>query len=508
VGDSNHDRPHIRSLHQSNIQLTTQSESASDTADETREQRSDRPVTQLTATQCGAANSSQHPTTATNDALLKKRDRVAERLQYLLDDIVALEGGEYLTDTNWSDGRVARDGSQQLNHSKLLSDIDSDALFDSENVIHTDAYEPDHKRYETTYAGPDAWLKDVVDINLPAEIPHDGASFSNIKNKSDELRFGYAIGTILRSLTPESEDNEAAIDVLWGLMLGFLGDDSSGHSDEIPAFDTILSELSTRNQRRKERLPSNSDIEAILTRMKGKDEKSQAISDGIRDAGIWPTLTVVHEVKSHGFHTDKPEWIRTDATNTTEALIEETPLEEIQTLAEYVVRDIDTICDNGRLGVDALIEPLLGLWEPPSDAADETSSADTADRDDGEQLDGLDEPQDPHQTAPENSTQDIADFAQSQITACLNQLTSDGDDLRTEAPLVSKQPNTGRGDTWQLTAYGKVICAAADWNDSDDAPNANINWLYDYAIAPHRLQLYQRAAITNALVRLSIADTR
>jgi hypothetical protein len=459
--------------------------------------------------QCATANDLQRPTTATNDELLKKRDRLAERLQFLLDDIIALADGEYLTDTNWADGRVAREGGQQINRHKMLLDMDSGAPFNSDTAIDTAEYEPDHERYDTPYAGPDAWWADILDIDLPRETEHDGPPLEQRERRSDEVSFGYAIGTILRSLMPESENSETATDIFWGLSLGLLGDGSAGQPGAIPAFEDVLSELSTRHRRRKERSISNSDLETILTRMRGNDEKTQAVKNGIRDADVWPTAPVVQEVKTHGFRTDKPEWIRTDATKITEALIEETPLAEVQTLSECVVKDLSAVREHGLQGVESLIDPLLELWRPPSDSAGSDASAGGDETGADAQSDDSNGSRSPYQTAPERFTDQIGDFERSQATACLNRLNDNDTESETEAKLVWKETGNARGAKWQLTPYGQVICAAATQADSeDDIEYVNVSWIYAYAVAPHHLQLYQRAAITNTLIRLNIADTR
>ncbi|MFB6188221.1 MAG: hypothetical protein ABEI86_15340, partial [Halobacteriaceae archaeon] len=169
--------------------------------------------------------------TPTNNGVLEKRDQLPDRLQQLINDIVALSAGPYFTPEEWNSGHVDRQETREdwsVRNDRLKSSDDPENV-DIKNI---DPVETDH--YETPYNSPTDFWEDFCNITAYSRKLRDDVFFHGEYALSKETQLGFELGNLLWMLKPEkNKQDPPGIDLIWGFILSFIGNSHSDVGEEI-----------------------------------------------------------------------------------------------------------------------------------------------------------------------------------------------------------------------------------------------------------------------------------
>ncbi|MFB6187679.1 MAG: hypothetical protein ABEI86_12545, partial [Halobacteriaceae archaeon] len=152
---------------------------------------------------------------------------------------------------------------------------------------------------------------------------------------------------------------------------------------------------------------------------------------------------------------------------------EVTPLSEVESLRDALNEDLDKINEKGAMGIESTSEVLAGIWE-----------IQTENQGDGGKMSDL----------TSSNIGEYINFEESPVSAVLNRVSDDGDyETWTSSNIVHKITNSRRGNRWELTSYGRLLCYIHFDCEEDTA------WMYHYALGPEELSMRERKMIIDAL---------
>jgi hypothetical protein len=424
-----------------------------------------------------------------NEAALKKRDRLPERLQYLIDDIAVLFERGFLTSENWETGIVDEQHRQEERSDYQTALEDAESLED----LNIETTEPDH--YQPQYNSPEDLWSDLMDVIERGDSINNKSRLPTGVDLKDEFQFGLALGNLTRMLHP----NESQSDYnkfLWGMAISFAGVDNSTREDELDQLNKSISKMQEYYQIYQEKAKQMREEEEKYAQR--QQEKKELIRDGIRDASITPYKRVFREVKYH--HPEPKDGdIRAIAKTITQNIIEATPLLEVDSLHTILIEDFRQIQQKGASGVDSADELLRALHEVRINIGEQ--DAEDSDDDDSDDANYA-------KITSENISKE-AGHEKSSVTQTLNRLSAkEGSECWTNQPLVRETSARG-GHRWELTSYGKLLwyCLSEYGADTIEEENSapkseSLAWMYKYALGPEDISLRERKLVTDALAQV------
>lgn len=409
----------------------------------------------------------------TNDAILKKRDLLAERIHHLIYDTALLGASPYMSSESWETGPVNRkDKLSEFTeiHSELQRRSGSGEDLDGEKII-TDVLSqegPDQKDreieyYNTPFASPEELWEAL--ISTPQTHLSVGDTQLSPSNQSESAKLGFEIGNAIKTIM---HDQDAQNEVVWGFILAFIGRPFNEFTDEKGELTELITKVEQMHESREQ--DANIMTEYHESEYSGELYNSVTIEE-VEDSGLNPNPIILREI---GHHTaedlDFPESHRRNVQNIIAKIREKVPLNEIDDFAHTVETDVDIISTRGTKEFDSISEALSNLWiEYDSGHGRKQSSDDLTG--------GL-------------------GVTKGAITEALHLVSKDTPraDIVTQRPLV-KKTSSERTPLWELTQYGRAVCKTKF--DYDE-----LNWLYRYAIGPEELSLNERILISRCLDEL------
>jgi len=377
-----------------------------------------------------------------------------------------------MTADGWQYGRMGPKKPQSkwalLHQKKDEIDIESLDFSDLENEPALQG-EDEGEVYETVYDSPADLWSDFVDVSPVNWHLRKDVFFHEQPARSREVMFGFEIGSLFRKLRPEHEEEVPGTDLIWGFILGFIGqsnDDVKDREEEL--LQQLILDLETRQQERQEEaelMPPPDEISAEL------QEMDELTIRGVEEAGITPHPIVVREVAFHQpTRPDDGDLHKKTATRIVRDIAELVPLREIDEIASDATHDIENLHNQNTRGIDRIESVVEFLW---AEAGSHTS----------------------------NTIGGALDKDSGSVSRFLNRVSPKDDyELLTEKPLVEEESEQSSRDGWKLTGYGKVVSYSMFENQEDT------DWIYRFAIGPEELTLQERKLAIDALDYLDFME--
>lgn len=438
---------------------------------------------------------------ARNDKVLKKRDKVPERIQHLTEDIALLYFQSLLSSEQWQYGIVPEENrtSNTSNYYELADQYDPET-----GTIDGDVDESQQNRYETPFDSPEDLWEDLIEMPRVTQHVRDDVFFHGDAVFAKETQFGFEIGNIFRLLRPddyetdfrkrwEYDDEIIGSGVMWGFILAFIGHPKTELEEErrqLSELFELFLELQDTRIEEAERMPSENEI--------ANSQHEEITKEAVEEMGFSPHPIILREVEYHCPPVDEIETKRAASKQVVKDIVEVTPLREVDRLRRSLEQDLETVKERSRPGVDSARNVLEIVWEMHSiinsDASSSEFESGTDCTDDRES-----EKQD--MKISSLSIGEKIDKVQSLVSEVLNRV-SDADDtpLWTSEAIVRKDDTAHRGTEWELTTYGTLLCDAAFERGEETA------WIYYYALGPEELSLSERKQILENLDEMGLVD--
>lgn len=407
-----------------------------------------------------------------NDNILRKRDQLPDRMQHLIDDVTLLYDSPYISTGQWKQGLVDRKGtrSDKVNLSTELEKADPDL----ENLDLDISAAPDEREieyYETPFDSPAELWAELIDIDQRSQQIRNDVFFAGNSVISDEVQFGYELGSILQMLRPADKDDPIGMDVIWGFVLAFIGQPRIDIEKERNLLNDVITEMSDRHDTRMEDADLIPDLEEI---MEQRTEGYRMTAEAIEEEGIEPHPIVVEEVLYHQTEFEDDEKLHKGNAKKMLSQIEDVvPLRLVNDLYSRLATDITTVQNETTQEIDSVRSVIEAFEVIP---ADEDSSAED------------------NFSVGSKLTADIAGSVgvrKAAVTPALNRLSGDdGTELWMTTPVVVEKDG---GREWKLTAYGALLLYLIQNHQAD--PSA----VFRFAIGPEEISLQDRKLILEVL---------
>lgn len=406
-----------------------------------------------------------------NDNILQKRDRLPERVQHLIDDVVLLSNSPYFSTERWHQGQVDRKGTrskwENFATERQKSDFDLENL-DPDSILDFDESEVEY--YETPFESPSELWAELIDIDQRSQQVRSDVFFAGHSVTSDEVQFGYELGSLLQMLRPTNEVDSIGMDLIWGFILAFIGQSRREIEKERELLDQIITEMNDRHESREKEADLILDLQEI---MEQRTEEYRMTAEAIEEMGIEPHPIVVEEVLYHQTEFGDDENLHKGNAQKTLSKIEDVvPLRVIDNLYSRLTVDIPTIQNKTTQEIESL-DRVIEAFEVAQ--SDEDSSANN------------------RLSVGSKTIGDVisnVNVRMAAMTHVLNRLSDgEGGELWTTTPIVVQKEN----GNWQLTAYGTLLLHIMKNHQGD--PSA----VYRFAIGPEEISLQDRKLILEVL---------
>lgn len=312
----------------------------------------------------------------------KRLPNLPQRIQALVDDIALLDVGGYLDSEHWSEGW--------------------------DKIVQIDSRE--RLKRQSKFIDPHPWTPNT-----------------QIK---DEVRIGYTIGQMMRSLTSLADTDINYNRLGWGFILGIFGENRSNFNRENRKVSEFIQYINKKQSEKKDRA---SDIEEIVD-----------INDIEKGFADYYTLTgksdiekkideMINSIQEYKHSTERKERKEIDYLNHIENVFDFSgeELSYAHELISQINRTIDLI-NNSQSGGLSAKEVLREIW---------TSENNQIDRD----------------TIRKN-----CNTSKKQVTELMNNFGNKPSSAKWEevASLVRVEGKTRVNKKWSLTSYGYMICYA------------------------------------------------
>lgn len=419
-----------------------------------------------------------------NEGVLKKRDRLPERIQHLIEDITLLHNTEYLAEEHWETGKV-----EQKTKRTAWADLHSQ-LRKAGNDATLEDVSPDEreiKHYESPFDGPAELWDDLLTIDQRSQQVRDDVFFHGSSVVSRETQLGYELGSMLQILRPQRDEDVPGADLIWGFILAFIGQSRESLDQERQTLDSLITVMKDNHDTRQddaERLPELEDSNAF------SDPAEEVTASAIKEAGFEPHPILVREVLHHQPVLENDRHHK-NAVKQVIANIENTvPLKRIDQLYKQIVQDIGVVESRSVPGIDSTELVIEGLMrrneqEPTDDNSDEDSEE--VEQENGETGERNSKPE--YSTINTSRIGNVISVKQNVVSEVLNHLCDgSGKERWTTEPIFEK-----KGDGWRLTPYGRIVAHILHRRQK------NPDVLYWFALGPEENTLYERKLIIEAL---------
>lgn len=456
-----------------------------------------------------------------NEGVLRKRDELPDRIQHLVEDVALLHDTVYLSRGRWESGKVEGKQTQSpwadLHHQFRSAEEEAD-------IEDLSPEEREVEHYESPFDGLSELWEELITIDQRGQHVRDDVFFHGASVISKETQFGYEIGSLLRILRPERDEEVPGADLIWGFLLAFIGQsrDSLGQEREkLDELFTVMRDNHDSRQNDADRAPDLDDPTAF------EDPAERVTAEGIKEAGFEPHRILVREVLHHQPVLEN----KTHHKNAVQQLIlkiaDTVPLRQSDQLRAQLKQDLSTLESKSVAGIESaqlvveghmthdgsdspeeeVDDGDMGEQQGESEAEDDEAGGSSEEKvDDG----GTDEKEDESEAednksealpekegnaTPEQTTKKRSAIAKeigihdSVVARVLNRLSDDGNgELWTTKPIFDK-----KGDGWRPTAYGRLLAHVIHRRKGET------NWLYWFALGPEEVTLYERKLIIEAI---------
>lgn len=431
-----------------------------------------------------------------NDRVLARRDALPERIRCLIEDVGLLWSQSFFSSDRWEFGLVPPEDrfDEMASHAEILGDEEITTI---EAAKAADVDDSTRDPYETPFDAPADLWDEIIQTPRVAHHEREDVFFSGGPAFGPEIQFGFELGSLLRSIRPDDYQShfqsrwKPAADIaggglIWGVLLAFLGGPKQSvheERDRLTDLFELFRELHDERVSQANKMPSVDEVNDA--------RYDEATLNAVEDMGFSPHPIVLNEVEHHRLPGDTEEGTLNIAKRVVREIVEVTPLTEVEQLRESLEADRETIAERSRRGVESARTVLDTVWDihianhaTEEDSSGESAADSTADS--------------PTNTGEKQLTSKLVGnehgINTSLATEVLNRLASTTDpELWTTEAIVRKNDSGERGTSWELTAYGQLLCEIEFRRDGETG------WLYHYAIGPEELSLLERRRISAAL---------
>lgn len=414
-----------------------------------------------------------------NNGVLQKRDYLPNRIQDLLEDVALLHDTVYLSSENWESGKVERKQTQSAwtdLHRQFQSANEETEL---ENLT---PEEREIDQYESPFEDLSDLWKELLSVDRRGQQVRDDVFFYGRSVASREAQFGYEIGSLLRILRPEQDEDIPGADLIWGFILAFIAQsrDSMDREQEIlEELTTVMEDNHDIRRNDADRAADQEDLSEFA------DPAEKVTASAIEEAGFEPHPILVREVLHHQPALENETHHKNAVKELLSKITDTVPLRQIDQLFADVTQDLSTLKSRSTPGIESAELVLKGhMNQDESDDSDETDSEDTIEEpESGDDRPGNLIPEATTKTSTSiGKTIDVDDGV---VTTILNRLSDNQKgDLWTTRPIFED-----RNNGWRPTPYGKLLAHVYDRRQGDP------ELLYWFALGPEEVSLYERKLI-------------
>ncbi|WP_119814956.1 hypothetical protein [Halalkaliarchaeum desulfuricum] len=429
-----------------------------------------------------------------NKGVLKKRDRLPDRLQQLIEDVALLHDTPYLSEDRWESGKVESKQTQSRwadLHRQYRSAEEWTGIED------LSPEEREVEQYESPFDGPSDLWEELISVDQRGQQVRDDVFFHGNSVASRETQFGYEIGNLLRILRPEHDEDVPGADLIWGFLLAFIGQSRDSLDQEREKLDELITVMRDNHDSRKkdaERAPDLDELNAFF----GSARKVTA--EGIEEAGFEPHPILVREVLHHQPVLEDETHHKNAVKHLVSKIADTVPLREVDQLYAQLTEDQSTLESRSVPGIESAQLVIEGHMAQYNSESPEGETGD----DDTEEQEGETGPDDEETGAsfekegnavPELTTKKRSAIGksigvdESVVATILNRLSDEGNgELWTTRPIFKK-----KDDGWRPTPYGRLFAHVAHRRHGET------DLLYWFALGPEEVTLYERKLIIEAL---------
>lgn len=445
-----------------------------------------------------------------NEKILRKRDRLPERIQHLIDDVALLSDSAYMSADRWERGLVERKETRSpwTEFHRQLQDIDESV--DEVDLEEVNFEEADVEYYQSPFDSSAELWDELIDVKQRSQQVRRNVFFHGGSVASKEVQFGYELGSLLQMLRPDDGDEPPGMDLIWGFVLAFIGRPKPEVEHERSTLAEVIQEMTDRHDSRVDDAEQMPEPVEVAQFGEDYDERTAA---AIEEMGFEPHPILVREVRYHQPVLDDEERHKKAVKAVVTDIANTVPLREIDELYSRVVEDLEAVENRSVPGIDSA-QPVIEFLQRSEASVDEHSEqaeCDDAESDGAEcdedaiQADGenADDDSDEQDAKPPSSwvisrkgsaiASDL-EIDTSVVSAVMNRLSVDSNtELWTSSPLVVGNEGDGDSINWSLTPYGTLLAHILLRRDGDTG------LLYWFALGPEELSLYERQMIIEAI---------
>lgn len=430
-----------------------------------------------------------------NEGVLKKRDRLPERIQHLIEDIALLHDTAYLSDERWKTGKVDRKNTQTAwaDFHRQRRANDGEASLESVKIE-----EREVEHYESPFDSPSELWEELISIDQRSQQVQDNILRHGASAVSTETEFGYEIGSLLRILRPDREEDIPGSELIWGFILAFIGQSRDALDQEEKMLDELITKMrDNHDSRRKdaERAPDLDDPTAFT------EPAEEVTAEGIKEAGFEPHSILVREVLHHQPVLENDEHHKNAVKQLVSKIADTVPLRQVDQLYSQLTQDLSTLESRSVPGIESaqlVIEGHMIADDSDSSGTDPDDSVSGKELDD-ESVQNAEESKASSEkegnSVPEAVTKNGASIStaigvdDSVGTTVLNRLSADGNgELWTTRSIFDN-----KDDGWRPTPYGRLLAHVTHRRGGDT------DLLYWFALGPEEVTLYERKLIVEAI---------
>lgn len=375
---------------------------------------------------------------------------------------------------------------------RVLSQMERDFLMTEDSGSYTNA---EMKRRVAAKVAklPDRFQQLIDDISLlyyrgylDKEESEIWENLLNINNRSRQVRdapvartrrqipgneteLGFEVGTLIRMIHKEEEEEEVPTDLVWGSIIGLIGEPSDEWEFEAGRLVDLFEELEDYYEWRLVSAGTQAD------EGDGLQEERDEIRDILQEWGVAPAPPLVNAVLdeytkndlSDRFETSEKSW-KADPSQTEHP----TPPDKMPSEAEMRQTNFENI-------VSKLTDqtPLSTLDQIAKNLREDAFCIQRR------EWRGVDPDQAFHFIGDNGETQvqeldQTETKGQNNVTTALRRLSYNDSDW-VNRPVLEE--NQGENSYWELTSYGKLLYNVRFKH------NCSTNWLYDYVVNPDRV---------------------
>lgn len=424
-----------------------------------------------------------------NKSVLKKRDLLPDRIQDLVEDIALLHNTAYLSNDHWESGKVEGKQTQSAwaDFHRQLRSVD-----EGTNPEDISPEEREVEQYESPFDGTSDLWKELISIDQRGQQVRDDVFFHGASVALRETQFGYEIGSLLRILRPERDENVPGADLIWGFLLAFIGQSRDTLDQERELLDELTTIMHDNHDSRRNDAESTPNVFV--------DPAKEVTAEGIKEAGFRPHSILIQEVLHHQPVLENDTYYKNAVKQLVSKIDDTVPLQQIDQLYTQLTQDLSTLESRSVPGIESaqrIIEAhMVQNLKDPSEralcgdnAGEQGSESGPNDEEIGASF------KKEGNTVPELTTKKtvtigkVIDIEESVIATILNRLSDEeNSELWTTQPVFDK-----RSDGWRPTPYGRLLAHVSCRRKGDT------DLLYWFALGPEEITLYERKLIIEAL---------